>query len=383
MSRRVLLVGLLVLTAFAGGAGGASTPRTLALAGPVSELAADGGRVAILLRTGSSNCARDRVAVWVPATRTFVPIGASACASSTSTGAGLEGVALAGKQVAYVQFAGGNLRELQLRLATLARPRPATAASAAFGLDAETGTYIGRVAGDGSLLAFDWWSQCAPCAQVAPVGPRSSVWRILPSGSACPASSGLGAQPRCRLVRALLGSLRLLAVGGGLVAMGSGDAFVDVRSADGTPLYSGVFPGTVKAARVDGDRLLVLTRSGAQNSLWTGDTHSSDGRRSGPWPLPASKSSGDAVCGDPNGCKLPALRLEDFQSGIVVYVVGRDVHLLRLSDKKEVKIRASGLGPVHAQLEASGLFYSYRPSARPGRGRVAFMPMATVLARFG
>jgi hypothetical protein len=298
--------------------------------------------------------------VWAPATRTFVPIGASACVKSTGTGAGLQSVALAGKQVAYVQFAGGNTRELQLRLATLARPRSTTVASAAYGVDTENGTYIGRVAGDGSLLAFDWWMQCGPCALVNPVAPRSSIWRIVTAGSRCPESGGLGTLPRCRPVEAAPGSLRLLAVGGGLVAMGSGDDFVEVRRADGTPLYSGFFPGTVRAARLDGGALLVHTRSGTQNSLWSVNTQISDGRRSGPWTLPSAKS----------------LRVEDFQSGIAVYVVGRDVHLLRLADKHDQRIRAPGTGPVHAQLEAPGLFYSYRPPASPGRGRVAFLPIS-------
>src|SRR5204862_6707742 len=125
------------------------------------------------------------------------------------------------------------------------------------------------------------------------------------------------------------------------------------------------------------------TRSGNVNSLWGVNTNLADGPRSGPWTLPSSSSSGDAVCGDPSGCRLSALRLEDFQSGIAVYVVGRDVHLLRLADRSDVRIRPPGIGPVHAQLEAPGLFYSYRPAASPGRGRVAFVPMAAVLAKLG
>jgi hypothetical protein len=376
------VVGLALLAALAAfGTGSASTP-TLTLPGPVSELAADGGRVAILLRTTTGDCARDRVAVWRPSPRTFAPIGASACTASTSTGAGLEGVALAGTSVAYVQFAGGNTRELRLRLATLARPRPVTVASAAFGLDEGSGTFIGRIAGDRSLLAFDLWSLCTPCAAATPVAPRSAVWRLVPSGSACPGAGGLGSLPRCRSIRETAGPLRLLAVGGGRVATTAGDQGLEVRSTDGTPRWAGVFPGAMGAARIDGGVLVVLTRSGNQNSLWAVDTNTPDGRRSGPRALPPSRSSGDAVCGDPSGCRLATLRLEDFQSGIAVYVVGRDVHLLRLADKRDVRIRAPGLGPVHAQLEASGLFYSYRHAASPRRGRVAFMPMAAVLARF-
>jgi hypothetical protein len=354
----------------------AANTAVLPLAGPVSELAADGGRVAILVRTKTGNCARDRVAVWAPTTRSFVPIGASACVWSTSTGAGLFSVGLAGTRVAYVQFASGNTRELQLRLASVRSPRPATVASASFGVDAVQGTYIGRVAGDGSLLAFDWWSQCLPCA--APIAPRGSIFRLVSSGGAACPNAGLGALPRCRPVISAAGSLRLLAVGGGLVVMRSGDD-VAVHALDGTVVYSGAFAG-LRAARIDARVLLVLTRVGTQSNLWTVDL--SSGQRSGPWILPASRSAGDDVCADPGGCRLAALRLADFQDGIAVYVAGRTVHLLRLTDRRDVAIRAPGVGPVHAQLEPSGLLYSYSPAASPGRGRVAFVPMSAVLARF-
>lgn len=347
----------------------ANTP-VLPLAGPVSELAADGGRGAILVRTKTGSCARDRVAVWAPATRSFVPVGASACVGSTSTGAGLFSVGLAGTRVAYVQFAGGNTRELQLRLASVGSPRPATVASASFGLDEMQGTEIGRVAGDGSLLAFDWWSQCLPCA--APVAPRGSIFRIVSSGGAACPNAGLGAQPRCRPVVSITGSLRLLAVGGGLVVTRSGDD-VAVLGLDGTVLSTGTFAG-LRAARIDARVLVVLTRVGTQSSLWTVDL--SSGQRSGPWLLPAAKSAGDDVCGDPNGCRPAALRLADYQNGVAVYVLGRVVHLLRLADRRDVAIRAPGVGPVHAQLEPSGLFYSYSPGASPRRGRVAFVPAA-------
>ena len=351
MISRALLAGVVALT----GTSSANT-AVLSLAGPVSELAADGGRVAILVRTKTGSCARDRVAVWAPGTRSFVPIGASACVGSTSTGAGLFGVALAGTRVAYVQFAGANTRELQLRLATLTRPRAVTVASASYGVDQQQGTYIGRVAGAGSLLAFDWWSECAPCAQATPVAPPSSVFRVVSSGgSACP-NAGLGALPRCRPVATVAGSLRLLAVGGGLVVTRAGDD-VEARSVDGTIVWSGTFPGLV-TARIDGHLLVVLVHSGTQNSLWAVDV--STGVRSGPWNLPSSA----------------ALRLEDYRAGIAVYVVGRAVHLLRLAGGPNVTIRAPGPGPVHAQLVPSGLFYSYRAATSPGRGRVAFVPMS-------
>ena len=65
-----------------------------------------------------------------------------------------------------------------------------------------------------------------------------------------------------------------------------------------------------------------------------------------------------------------------------MYIAGRTVHLLRLSDRRDATIRAPGVGPVHAQLEPSGLFYSYSPAASPGRGRVALVPLASLLAGF-
>ena len=91
------------------------------------------------------------------------------------------------------------------------------------------------------------------------------------------------------------------------------------------------------------------------------------------------RTSGDATCDDPNGCRLPALRLEDLQSGIAVYVLGSDVHLLRLADGKSATVRAPGRTPVHAQLEPDGLYYSYSLAARSSR--IAFLPFSSVVAK--
>jgi hypothetical protein len=373
--RGFLLVAAALLLGAPGAGGAQRSTATLALAGPVRELAADGGRVAILLQTSRPNCARDRIAVWGPRARTLVPIAAAPCAQSVSTGAGLFGTALAGTRVAYVEFAGGNARELQLRLATLAQPRPTTVASAAFGLDAEQGTYIGRLAGDGALLAFDWWSLCRPCATVNPAGPRGSVWRIVPAGSACP-DGGLGSRRRCTLVAGALGRLRLLAVGGGLVAMKGADGSLLVTSAAGTVRSTVPFgPGQLRTARIDGDgkTVVALVSSSGRNAL---TVLAPGGALRRTIQLPATKTAGDDPCGDPEGCLVPTLRLEDLHSGVAVYVLGRDVHLVDVATGRDRKIRVPGAGPVHAQLEPPGLYYSYRPAASRNRGRVKFIPMS-------
>jgi hypothetical protein len=69
----------------------------------------------------------------------------------------------------------------------------------------------------------------------------------------------------------------------------------------------------------------------------------------------------------------------DVERGLLVYTVGRVVHVLRLSDGRQrtyvapvVPSREDGYTmPVQAQLEQSGLFYSYQVR---DEGRVRFVP---------
>jgi hypothetical protein len=364
----------------AGGSSTAAAPApVLRLTGPVKELAADGGRVAIVLQTAKPRCTTARVAVWQPSTRSLAPIGASPCSESLSTGAGIFSVALAGTRVAYVTYAGGNIRELQLKSTTVAERRPVTVASASFGVDELSGTYIGRVAGDGPLLAFDWWNLCPACADDnRPQPDRSAVWRVAASGTACP-DAGLGALRRCSVVQAGFGPRRLLSVAGGSVALLQPDGSVVVATSAGQTQATIAFAaGELRAARLDTDgrTLAALVAAGGKNALRVYDA---TGALAHTYPLPAARTSGDGTCGDPNGCRVPALRLEDVQSGIAVYVLGRDVHLLRLADGKSATVRVPGRTPVHAQLEPDGLYYSY--SVAPRASRVAFLPFSAVVAR--
>jgi hypothetical protein len=366
---------LLAVAALVMHGGTAATPAPpLRLTGPVKELAADGGRVAVLLQTSRPGCTVSRVAVWQPSTRSLAPIGASSCSESLSTGAGIFSVALAGTRVAYVQYGGGNIRELELRSATLAARRPVTLASASFSLDELSGTYIGRIAGDGSLLAFDWWNVCPACAgNAGPQPDRSAAWRVAGSG-ACP-NAGLGSKRLCTVVRTGPGTLRLLSAAAGSLALLQPDRSVAVVTAAGATTATIPFAaGELRAARLDSDgrRLVALVSAGgAKNALRVYDP---TGVLAATYPLPAARTSGDATCGDPNGCKTPALRLEDVDSGIAVYVLGAQIHLVRLADGKTATIRPPGRTPVHAQLERDGLYYSYSLTARSSR--VAFMPFA-------
>jgi hypothetical protein len=81
--------------------------------------------------------------------------------------------------------------------------------------------------------------------------------------------------------------------------------------------------------------------------------------------------------------------------GLVAYVRGREVHVRRLRDGREVSIRVGGALAkgvlrglyierwIHADLTAAGLVYSYnlRTGAQPGR--VVFIPRAELERRLG
>jgi hypothetical protein len=86
--------------------------------------------------------------------------------------------------------------------------------------------------------------------------------------------------------------------------------------------------------------------------------------------LPRARSYGDGFCGRPP-CTPAELRLEDLHRDLVVYVLHRQIHVLRLSDGKDVVVRTPGKGPVEAQIEGSGLSYS---AARI----ISFVPMPQV-----
>ena len=145
-------------------------------------------------------------------------------------------------------------------------------------------------------------------------------------------------------------------------------------TAAGVPTATVTFAaGELRAARLDTDgrTLVALVAVGGKNALRVYDA---SGALVATYSLPAARTSGDATCDDPNGCRTPALRLEDVDSGIAVYVLGAQIHLVRLADGKTATIKPPGRTPVHAQLERDGLYYSY--SLMPKSSRVAFTPFS-------
>jgi hypothetical protein len=73
-------------------------------------------------------------------------------------------------------------------------------------------------------------------------------------------------------------------------------------------------------------------------------------------------------------------RLEDLDGGLLVYSVETRLHLLRLSDSRDVKLRLRRqFGYAHAHLSSGALFYTY--NERTGKlGHAGFLDAARVRA---
>jgi hypothetical protein len=104
-------------------------------------------------------------------------------------------------------------------------------------------------------------------------------------------------------------------------------------------------------ARLQGHDLVVQTPTAIE--ITNADTGVFVGR----WPLPTSDAT-----------------LSDLQDGIAVLVAGNGIHLLRPADGTDKVIHVAGTGAVLAQLEPSGLFYSYTADDPAYPGRVVFVP---------
>jgi hypothetical protein len=123
--------------------------------------------------------------------------------------------------------------------------------------------------------------------------------------------------------------------------------------------------GEALAAKIYGQRIVVLRRGALD---WYDGFRPRRTVR-----LPRARSYGDGYCGSPH-CARAELRLEDVDRDLVAYVLRREVHVLRLTDGRDVIVRRPASGDVEAQLEGTGLAYS------SGR-RVSWVSIAEIRGR--
>jgi hypothetical protein len=371
-----------VLLAGAATAKSTSGPQVIRTGGVVGGLAADAGLVAFTLGESRGDC--DRIMVWEPSRRSIVRVGSrkTPC-QGLSTGEWIPYVALAGRRVAWGWDGGGNFHDSVVRTASVGRPlRTTTVATRSHNADSLVGGFAGSPYGDGDLLVYGTWRVCegaedessSPCPPDTPdrVPYDSEVHRIRGTRSVRIASDP--------------GELGVLAVSTGRIAVLRSDARIAVLGATGKPVRTFPFArGDVRGATLDGRRLVVLRRSEGRHSIDAYDiTNGSQVSRAIAPRGPAS----DRRCKWPVVslplCRVPyaRLRLADSESGIAVYVLGREIHLVRIADGARTMVRPpTTRGAVEAQLERSGLFYAYQVADPRLPGRVAFVPYAEVVGR--
>lgn len=355
--------------------------RVLRTAQPVKFIAADGSRVAVATTTDKENSC-DRIVVWSPRKRSSVSFKTGVC-NDVPTIDDIWGLALAGKTALWLEAGGGNWIELGVFSHTVgAKKSKLVSPYAAYSLSGYESsnygpyTFLGNLFGAGNLLVFNSWTACMEV-------PAGGV------GATCPQSAP-GSDPVM-----LYSNQKLLKVvnGKGVEIASAPDTQIGVTgsvSVEGPSVAVAVAPAIVA---VDAKRIA------AQNPDGSVTIYSAKGAVVRSIPIPSGTFSGFALQGSQlvtirNGrlelysvssgkrvktISLPGgSQLGGLEKGLVAYVAYR-VHVLRLSDRKDVTFSSPRSDFVGAQIAASGLFYAYsNPS-----GYVVFVPFAKVLKKLG
>jgi WD40-like Beta Propeller Repeat len=311
-------------------------PTTVATRSPLTDLSADGERVAFVVAATAADC--QHLTVWTPATRALGRSrGPAPCAEWPPHG-GIYDVELAGSRVTWASETDcGNTCTNTLESIELgARSRQMVALAG--GDDDDPFDF--HVRGHGNLLVFN-------------LKDGSRLVRIGSGRERCQEGGRLAAI--CTTLRRGAHSGLVDSVSGGFIAVRE-DQAAAVLDEHGKLLR--VVPlgaGEVSAARLDGGRL-VVSHAGAIEVY--------------------DVSTGAGVLQRP----LPAhFRLVDVDGGIAVLRRDNAVMLLRLEDRRSLTLTPGR--SVRAALEAPGLYYSY--ATGDGGGQVAFMPRVDILQKLG
>ena len=222
--------------------------------GAVESLAADGPVVAYDVegdQPGGPVC--NRVYAWNLATARVIKVsGRGTCdADSSSTGAGVPDLAVAGSRVAWITNIGGNSESNdRLFAATLPRPKERKLAAVSRFGDVDcllTGRTLGGLVGAGRVLAYNVWTTVvADPGSCRTTTTSGSLRSVGPRGTT--------------LLRAGLDTLVAADADSGRIAVAHSDGTVSLFSSTGALLQTiGVEP--IKEVALSGDRLVVLTKN--------------------------------------------------------------------------------------------------------------------------
>ena len=288
----------------------------------IRELTADGGRLAYTFAGTGLSC----LELWDTMQRSITRF--PLCGGKFPT-------ALAGDRVAFGSY-GQTLGVVDYYLDTATQSRPDTHPVAGIcpppHRSCPRATPIGDLAGKGSLIVFDSWEGTA-------LGPKRNTHLFRLDGEAA------------RELTTSVGELTPLAVDADRVLVATGPGMVEVLDSSARPLATVATAGFTEAALQGRD---VVLHEGPVLAHYDAGSGTALHR----WPVP------------------PTSTLTDVEGGVAVYVTSSAVHLLRLADGRDTAITPPGHGPVLAQLEPPGLFYSYVVDGGDPPGRVVFVPSA-------
>jgi len=306
--------------------------ETVATSTPVEALSADGPRLAFVPRPTVTDCVH--VAVWAPGDG-LQRLGnlPAPCVGQTTTG--ITPLVLAGSRAAWV-WSGKESDScvFDIESATLTDPVPRHVTRGPRACRPDTG----HLRGDGDLLVFN-------------DEPAHPLWlvRIGVGGRKC------GELP-CNTLRQGAQATPVDSLSGGLIAIRRPGTVTVLDDHGGLVRTFPFTPADISAARLDGGHLVVARSYRIESyDVATGGLELSQ-------PLPAG------------------YQVADVDGGIVVLRRAQAVIVLRLDNGASLTL-APGQGPMFADLESPGLYYSY--ATGDGGGRVVFLSRAALLRQLG
>jgi hypothetical protein len=320
----------------------------------VTILAADGNRAAAAT-TVKHGCGR--IVVWTAPRHksTHVKPGFLGCG-----GDGVTQLALGGGRVGWIEEGGGNSLEMTVMAATLGRGRAKQIEYEANGDRAggdPTGSWVGKLLGGGSLLAYNSWDQVCDRPEDTYCGEYDPLLRVTGERLV-----RIAAGQRKTIVRGT-GAFPLTAVGGGRLAVEAAGA-VRILAANGAQVASVLDPeGNARAVALSKASLAI-------ERTFTLDLY--------------NPATGATVKSLPLG-PAAALKLVDVNSRLALLRGAHRLVLVRLGDGKLISfpLRPGAAATfAGARLTEAGLFYAYNAGNRPLPGRIVFEPEGKLLARF-
>jgi hypothetical protein len=269
------------------------------------------------------------------------------------------GVALATSRVAWLESAAGNNQDMIVYTASLVgskKAKPADFATNGNGAQGDPhGEYLGDLVGDGGVIGYDKWFYCTG-DELPPVPP------------CLPRQEGVTSQRLIKLSPA--GAKTTVKTGPQAYALAALDAgrFAVEDDAAGNVTLLDSSGRVLRTIAVEHAAHAGTALNGAQLATLARSTLTVYSTATG---APTKSLALTGV----------APRLTDLQSGIAVYTAGRQARLVRLSDGRNRVAATAPAVVVGAQLERSGLWYAYNLASGKARGRVVFVPWASVLAK--